>query len=165
MSNTVTFYKVTDDPIVINKTLGAAIDTKTNVKIKGDCSILSPTLVMKYDASIAAANYCYIDAPYNRYYYLAPPVLSPGGRMVFASSVDPLMSWATDIGKLDVIVSRKQREQYQNSDVDYIADTKAQAVVQPSVLTVKADKTPFDTNVWSGHANYVLTVAGGKKAT
>lgn len=164
MSNTITFYTVKDDTAVINKTLGTAT-VKSGIKVKGDCSVLNPTFILKYDASLASANYCYIDAPYNRYYYLSPPVLSPGGRMTFTGSVDPLMSWKTEIDAMEVIISRKQREHYSNSDVDYIADTKAQAVVQPSVLTVQADKTPFNTSIWSSHANYVLTVAGGLKAT
>lgn len=171
MSNTVKFYTVKDDTIVINKTLGDAT-TKTGVKIKGDCSVLSPTLVLKYDETLASANYCYIDAPYNRYYYLSPPVLSPGGKMTFMGSVDPLMSWKDDIESLSVIVSRKQRGRYaadsSTKDADYMADTKMPSTVVPSILTIEADYAPFDGSPGLSPGTkqcYVLTVTGGKASS
>lgn len=164
MSVTAKFYKITDDARVLNKTLGTASD-KT-CKIKGTDSILTPTLVLKYDATIAACNYVYIPAPYNRYYFMSPPVLSPGGRMTIPCTVDPLMSNKSNIESLDVVVTRMERTQYNGAESDFIDDNRAQALTIPNVHTVEADSTPFNTQISSTATTgytYILSVVGGVK--
>lgn len=160
MSITAKFYKVSDDPRVINKTLGTA--SEKSVTIKGTDSVLNPTITLRYDATIADYNYVYLPDPYNRYYFLAPPVLAPGKRMTWNCSVDPLMSHKDDIEGLDVVVTRMERGKYDDDDTrknsDYISDNNAVGLVQPNVHTIEAVATPFDTSkTWS----YVMSVVGG----
>lgn len=160
MSITAKFYKITDDPRVINKTLGTATDK--SITIKGVDSVLNPTLVLKYDATLATYNYVYLPAPYDRYYFLSPPVLAPGKRMTFGCSVDPLMSHKDDIEGLNVVVTRLERSRYADDDAkknsDYISDNHAVGLVQPNVHTIKAVNTIFSTyKDWS----YVMSVVGG----
>lgn len=162
MSNEVTFYKITDDYREINKDITGTkyLGKLSTVKVKGTSGILTPTLVLKYDATYAGANYCYIDAPFNRYYFLSPPELAPGGRMVFSGSVDPLMSFKDEINALNVIIRRKT-----GSNVKEIADGKAQTLTRPSILTIESTGgTEFvgmaaqdDDTLY----HYILTVVGG----
>lgn len=160
MSITAKFYKISDDPRVINKTLGDATD-KT-ITIKGVDSVLNPTITLKYDSTLAEYNYVYLPAPYNRYYFLAPPVLAPGKRMTFGCSVDPLMSYKDDVEGLDVVVTRLERGKYATDDnrknSDYISDNRAVGLVQPNIHTLTAVATPFNT---SSEWCYVMSVVGG----
>lgn len=160
MSITAKFYKISDDPRVINKTLGTAKDKV--ITIKGVDSVLNPTITLRYDDTMTDYNYVYIPAPYNRYYFLAPPVLAPGKRMTFGCSVDPLMSHKDDIEGLNVVVTRLERSRYPDGDSkknsDYISDNNAVGLVQPNVHTIEAVNTVFKTDAdWS----YVLSVVGG----
>lgn len=155
------FYNVSDDPRVINKTLGDGI--KKSITIKGVDSVLNPTVVLKYDATIANYNYCYIPAPYNRYYFLAPPVLAPGKRMTFSCSVDPLMSHKDELENLNVLVNRVERNMYGDyNNSDYIDDNKAVGLIQPNVHTIDGNASPFSTTFDATKRNYVLTVVGGE---
>lgn len=160
MSITAKFYKISDDPRVINKTLGT--EKEKTITIKGADSILNPTITIRYDATMTDYNYVFIPEPYNRYYFLAPPVIAPGKRMTWGCSVDPLMSNKDAIEGLDVIVTRLERGKYADDDnrknSDYISDNHAVGLVQPNVHTVEAAASPFNTESdWS----YVMSVVGG----
>lgn len=165
MSITAKFYKITDDSRVLNKTLGTPIDK--SITIKGSDSVLNPTITIRYDATLAGYNYVYIPAPYNRYYFLSPPVIAPGKRMTWNCSVDVLMSNLADIKKLSVLVTRMEREKYMNSEADFIDDNRAQVVAQPNVHTIEADLTNFKTSSTGTPPDYgyqyVLAVVGGAK--
>lgn len=161
MSITAKFYTITDDPRVINKTLGTATDQI--ITIKGVDSVLNPTIVLKYSETLSKCNYVYLPAPYDRYYFLAPPVLAPGKRMTFGCSVDPLMSHKDEIEVLDVVVTRLERGKYGYDDKnrrnsDFISDNRAVGLVQPNVHTIMAAATPFNT---SSEWCYVMSVIGG----
>ena len=163
MSITAKFYKITDDSRVLNKTLGTPTDSI--ITIKGSDSVLNPSITLRYDATLASYNYVYIPAPYNRYYFLSPPVISHGKRMTFNCSVDVLMSNKDKINNLDVLVTRMEREKYTNSESDFIDDNRAQALTQPNVHTIKGDGTPFTTYNDGPPEDYgfqyILTVVGG----
>lgn len=161
MSNTVTFYKITDDSAVLNKSLTEdnTLATMQTVKVKGSCGILNPSLVLKYDASIATANYCHIDAPYDRYYFLSPPVLSPGGRMTFTGTVDALMSWKSEIEALPVYVSGK--EGLSTDPYRFLADPSLPATCGNIIHTAQFTGSPFLTPDGADDKRYILTVVGG----
>lgn len=161
MSNTVTFYRITDDSAVLNKSLTEdnTLATMSTVKVKGNCGILHPSLVLKYEASIAAANYCYIDDPYNRYYFLSPPVLSPGGRMTFTGTVDALMSWGSEIASLPVYVSRK--EGIDGSPYRFLADPTLPCTCGNVIHTAQFKNSPFLEPDGADDYRYILTVVGG----
>lgn len=165
MSITAKFYKITDDSRVINKTLGTPVDK--SITIKGSDSVLSPTITIRYDATLASYNYVYIPAPYNRFYFLAPPVISPGKRMTWNCSVDALMSNLAQINNLNVLVTRMERQAYQSSESDMIDDNRAQVVAQPNVHTIEAFSSPFKTSSTGTPPDYgfqyVLAVVGGAK--
>ena len=98
-------YNTTDDTRVINKTLTAVKDiTATPVE---NVSLLSPSFIVEYDATILTANYCYI-ADLNRYYYIREITLLRGNRLQFSCSVDVLKTYATDILKCDAVITRSE---------------------------------------------------------
>lgn len=165
MSITAKFYKITDDSRVLNKTLGTPVEK--SITIKGSDSVLNPTITLRYDDTLADYNYVYLPAPYKRYYFLSPPVISPGKRMTWNCSVDVLMSNKGRIDELSVLVTRMEREKYQYSEADFIDDNRAQVVSQPNVHTIEASLTNFKTSSTGTPGDegyqYVLAVVGGAK--
>lgn len=158
MAVNVTFYKNASDPAALDKTITQIGETSVAVTVKGNCGILNPVLVLSYSAAIAEANYCYIDAPYSRYYHLSAPTLSPGKRMTFTGKVDPLMSFNSAIKDLNVYVARCEMR---SEIARYIADGLRPTAINPSVLTKAFSINPFSTGDTGRH--YVLTVTGGHK--
>lgn len=63
----VTFYQLSINPIVLNKTLGTGTD-KTCV-IKDNLDVLNPVFEMDFDASILSKNYMYVP-DLGRYYFI-----------------------------------------------------------------------------------------------
>lgn len=71
-----------------------------------DTSIAKPVFKMKDKDIYMTANYCWVDT-LHRYYYIDDIVLSNGFAYLHCT-VDVLMSYARDIGNLDVIVERNE---------------------------------------------------------
>ena len=64
---TVTFYQLSINPIVLNKSLGTGTD-KTCV-VKDNLDVLNPEFELDFDASILSKNYMYV-ADLGRYYFI-----------------------------------------------------------------------------------------------
>lgn len=161
MSVSVNFYKISDDPRVLKKTLGDPLtNTPVAATVKDNCDILNPTLCLRYNATIAGANYMHIGAPFNRYYFIEPPVVGPGKRMWITGTVDPLFSWGEDIGKLNVLVTRNEALRTKE-----IADARAIATADTTTCSAKFSGTSFNTDEVDANMDsiyhYVLTVVGG----
>ena len=148
---TVTFYSISDDARVLNKTLGLPIKSLTTVEIWGECSIMDPVLRVVYDSSLLGANYCYI-SDWGRYYYIEGYDLSEGREMYIRMHEDVLMSNATAIGELNCTVVRTAKNGKANL---YLDDGKFKVLNYPRIQTKKFP------NSLSKTLSYVLTVAGG----
>lgn len=155
MSITATFYKITEDSLYLTKDVESTVIGTSSCNIKSACSLLSPVLVLKYNAEIAKANYMYLPEPFNRYYFLAPPVVSPAKRMTFSATVDPLMSWADAIKNVTCVVSRNETPTA--SDRKYLTDTKMPVLSDDEVHNEIFLDSTF------GSSSYVLSVVGGAK--
>ena len=149
---TVTFYSVSDDPRVLNKTLGDAVATLSAVEIWGECSIMDPVLKLVYDADLLDANYCYI-SDWKRYYYIENYDLSNGREMYVRMHEDVLMSNATAIGELECTIVRTAQNGKANL---YLDDGKFKVLNYPRIQTKK-----FPNSLNKALA-YVLTIAGGE---
>lgn len=104
---TVDFYINKSDNRYINKTLQNVI-TLNNVYLKSDENKETMTLELDYNATVLSANYCYI-RELSHYYYISEPTF--GKQRVFLPiRTDLLMTFKTDIYKLDCIISRQQEE-------------------------------------------------------
>lgn len=64
---TVTFYQLSINPIVLNKTLGAGTDK--SCVVKDNLDVLNPVFELDFDASILSKNYMYV-ADLGRYYFI-----------------------------------------------------------------------------------------------
>lgn len=76
------------------------------IEFKQDESRLNPTLILQHNANIEGANYCSING---RYYYITDVTFSQQ-RVILTLHEDVLMSHASDILKLGVIVDRQTNE-------------------------------------------------------
>ena len=149
---TVTFYSVSDDARVLNKTLGDAVATLSAVEIFGECSIMDPVLKLVYDADLLDANYCYI-SDWKRYYYIENYDLSNGREMYVRMHEDVLMSNATAIGELECTIVRTAQNGKANL---YLDDGKFKVLNYPRIQTKKFPNSLNKT------LSYVLTIAGGE---
>lgn len=64
---TVTFYSLSINPIVVNKTLGTGTDKSCT--IKDNLDVLNPVIELDFDSSILSKNYMYIQ-DLGRYYFI-----------------------------------------------------------------------------------------------
>lgn len=116
MSISAILYSITDQPDVLNKTLGPG-HTITNIKPYDGCSLLNPQLILDYDESVVNYNYMYIPK-FKRYYFLQNPIVITAGRMVISGTVDPLMSWREGLSSCLINVIRS------NKKPTYVPDDK-----------------------------------------
>lgn len=158
MAQTAIFYSITDAPNKLNKTLGTPIKSINTINLTRPCSILNPTILISYDSSIAGANYCHLDAPFNSYYFVGDITLVEGGKMQVPLSIDPLFTCRKEIMEAPCTVTRSGH--YERPTL--IVDTKlpiAQGRVECYSENLAGEQ--FNTNNGiSGAQDYLLTVMG-----
>lgn len=151
---TIDLYTIQDDPKKLIKTL-TAVSTGITCKPGEPCSILTPRLMVSYNAAYIGANYMYVPA-WGRYYFLNPPTLITGSRLELSGSVDPLMSWAQSLLNIECTVVRSE-----SAGINYMQDNKLP--VDPSQSFVQGilfENAPFEP-IHESDTWFVLTVNGG----
>ena len=103
---TVTFYQLSINPIVLNKTLGTGAD-KTCV-IKDNLDVLNPVFELDFDASILSKNYMYVP-DLGRYYFITSIEII-NHVIIIRGHVDVLKTYNTQIrsGKCTATRSNKK---------------------------------------------------------
>lgn len=104
---TVDFFINKSDNRYIDKSLQNVI-TLNNVHLKSDENAETMTLELDYNATVLTANYCFI-RELSKYYYISEPTFGKQ-RIFLPLRCDLLMTFKTDIYKLDCIISRQQEE-------------------------------------------------------
>lgn len=94
------FYQNTSDKRVMNKTIGTAV-TFSNCELIEPCGVLNPTFTIDRNESLYMYNYVYIPK-YSRYYFIDEIIVNDGISMIVKCSVDPLMSWKTQLLNCDI---------------------------------------------------------------
>lgn len=150
---TIHFYKITDDPRVVEKTLGSIVYT-TNANILSSCSVKDPILVLTYDSRLIDANYMEI-GDWHRFYFMGEPVLSPGGRCTISAHEDVLYTNKYEILKLHAYCNRCESHFER-----YAVDSAVPSLVTTIVTNLPFSYHPFSTGADS--TQYLLTVKGGK---
>ena len=107
-------------------------------KIKDDCSILNPTLIIKIDS--VDYNYVYIPE-FNRYYYIDDIITLNSRLKEISCSVDVRQSYREQLRNTSAIIARNER--YYNQ---YIPDNMIGA---DSRIEVTAKKFPYSLGVQS----------------
>lgn len=151
---TVDFYKISDDPRVLEKTLGTRVHT-CNANILATCSVHDPVLVLTYNSNLVTANYFHI-SEWGSYYFMGEPELSPGGRCIVRGTKDVLFSNAEEILKLNAYCSRCE-----SKAENYAVDSAPLSLVTTNVTTRQFSLHPFAAS-GENKLMYMLTVKGGK---
>lgn len=122
-----------------------------NCDIKGEISVFTPTIIIDYVEGLENVNYVYIPK-YNRYYYITDSRGITGHRYELTLKCDVLMSFASDLKKLYVIIDKTEELQKANK---YIND--GSYVVQSNEFNTIID---FE-NGFNETGTYILICAGG----
>lgn len=130
--------------------LTKSVSTSKQVQcdLKGNCSILSPVLIVQ-DLGITTSNYCQIPDFGNRYYFIDDIITLNESILEVHLSVDVLMTYKTDILASKAIISRNQ-----NTYNRYIPDPKF------TVLSYERIQTKEFPNSFPTNGKFVLIVAG-----
>lgn len=155
------FYSVEDDPRKVQKTLGEAKHTIQNASVYENCSIMNPSFLVDYSASIIETNYVKATL-WNRYYFIRDFIAMPGGRCRVVCDEDVLMGNANEIYKLNANVIRQEKAKF-----PFVIDRMMQARADTRTTTYNFDENPFSPPAQGelDTANrYLLTVIGGKSA-
>lgn len=113
MALTVHIGKTFDDPLKLDKNV-SWIQAEGTTKNFGcqptdNCDVLSPVLILAYNADIVSNNYVYIP-DWHRYYFFKNPQILTGGRMSIQLFVDVLQSWAATVRNSEGIIVRASLE-------------------------------------------------------
>lgn len=148
------FYICSADPRERDKTsyltqIGASIPLSPTATL----DIMTPKVIIDYNASLIAANYVYIPE-FNRYYFARPPKVEPGKRIIFECSVDLLMSLKEELKEIPATIIRSESV----GAPTYIPDSKLPInPVRVDLEAIKFSSTPF---IGDGYS-YILTTLGG----
>ena len=154
---TIIFYKSSDDPKKVNKTLtlvGSADGVPVN-NTEDTISLLSPGFIVSSSNSYFTATHILVAAMGNRYYYINNVQLLTGGKMQINCSVDVLLTYKTGIKASKgtfVRAENPKSKQINDSKFPLIAPMETESTLFP------LSDCPFTAE--SG-LNYVLTVIGG----
>ena len=153
------FYSVSDDPRKVQKTLGTAKHTIQNASVYENCSIMNPSFLVDYSASIIETNYVKATL-WNRYYFIRDFIAMPGGRCRVICDEDVLMGNAEDILKLNCNIIRQE---YANAP--YVIDRMMLARADTKTTTKEFTGNPFSpppqAETDTAH-RYLITIVGGK---
>lgn len=127
MAITMSLYQVTDDVIVMGKTIPTATSTHT-ITLKDGCSIDKPVITFSAPASaIAPLNYAYIDT-FQRYYWITDRKSLVNGVMELTLESDPLESFETQIKNCTATIQRSA-----SGANGYLKDSKYNAVAYKGI--------------------------------
>ena len=145
---TIQLCKTADENNVINKTI-AIVDT-VNATIKGDSSIINPTLILEYKTPLIGINYVFVP-DWNRYYFVKDMKAATGGRYEIDLSVDVLQSFKEQILKCGVILSDTEQTGLNNylPSESFVVNCKH-----------KTDIVNFSNGLLD-NGEYILITAGG----
>lgn len=154
MSDTFRFYDNKSPSHYLNKVLTQLPDEHRErvINFKGNYNIEDPEIMLDYDPVIQShGNYAFNPASGMYYFFQAPPVLLPGGRMLIKLHIDILMSFKQEILKLSPIITRA--ENLRNS---YLPDGD-----MPIQANIEADSVKFKSSPLLTSQQFCLIVAGG----
>lgn len=163
----ITFYTTPVSPITVDKLTPATLIKTKAGSPKEDMNINHPVVTLKYDSSLLNANMAYIQE-FGKYYFVHPPTLQTGERMVFTMDVDVLMTYKNQIKNCDAVVIRSESVGLNNvPDKQLPIDPNSVDIV--SVLGTKGfDKMSIGKDTHGNNIvslQYVLITGRGKEAT
>lgn len=149
----VKFYKSENAPNDADKVLSGEI-TKNNVHPVHPCNILQPTLEIDTSTALYSYNYAYIP-DFGKYYFMSPPTLTTGGKMIVQLNVDVLKTYADSIRQCPATILRNERVPV-NACIDSKLPVDANKFYTEGI---KFTSTPFKLTAQTlGQKPYILIV-------
>lgn len=145
---TLDVFSTDSRPDALTKNL-SIIRSSIPIVNKQGIDILTPDIIVGYDANLISANYFYIPTFGRYYFYRKPPAILTGGRMCIFGTVDVLVSFADGIRNVDALIIRQSKP----TDVK---DSKFPLAPGSWVESIKLP-TPFTDN---GTFRYVVGING-----
>lgn len=137
-------YINSSDNNKINKNI-TAVASSVSVTCYDDTNMINPRLIVS--AAEDNFNYCYI-SDFNRYYFVTDKTISQG-RVYLQLKVDPLLSFASEIEDLGVILARS------TDHYDLFLPDSDYPVRSDKLIQVEQFSNGF------GGEQFVLAVTGG----
>lgn len=150
---TVNLYNVSDDPRVLNKTLGTAVSLNCDLLYPSD--LLNPRIKISASSFTPSLNYMYIQA-FNRYYFITEVTYENGGAVTIQGKIDVLQTYGQAISALNVNVIRQELGAFTN-----VVDNQVTVTPKQDVSFVKCESTPFNIRTSGAEINFCLCIAGG----
>ena len=165
-ASSINLYKFVGDKKQVDKDTNhgsTLIETITGDFKQESIDLLNPTIELEPTATSTVAkilkecNYCYV-SDFGRYYFIDNMSCKSGTRIELQLSIDPLMSWETEIlAMTEGIVERNAKTDGSNLFLD---DSELHIYNNPNIQTYKFDYAAGNTYEF-GNQNFVLAVAGG----
>ena len=162
MNTNLSLYKFLGDKKQVDKSSATLIETITG-DFRSETDVINPIIEIAPTATSTAAkilketNYCYIDV-LGRYYYVNNMRVMAGNVIQLSLTIDPLMTWKTQILNLrEGIVERN--EENRNSSM-YLDDSEIHVYNKPHVTTYKFNYANGSLQFGYQHESFVLAVAG-----
>lgn len=167
-------YRITDNPIKINKTLPPSTSSEyiklENCILKDNTSVINPSVLIKIPTGhtyneILNSNYCKLQN-FGRYYFIENYVFLANDLIELILSIDVLYTYSSYINNLEVMVARSDTE-YD----DMIPDTSLSFESKDSVelVTLTASQSSLtdtfflgDTNTDYNCENVLISVVNNK---
>lgn len=143
---TVTLYNCSSGSNVLNKSY-SVVQTSITATAKGSINVDNPTLLLNY--SSMDFNYFYI-SEFGRYYNVTSRELAEGKHILVTGASDPLESFKSQVGGLEVLAVRTGDESFRNGE---LADNSL-----PLESDMQLDKVTGDTVIGSGRGMIVIGV-------
>ena len=121
-----------DEKNKLDKSFTASVTL--NGELTTESNVVSPSIIVNYDADYLSCNYCYIPE-WNRYYFITE-ITVEGKTMTLHLHCDVLKSFSTDIKSSRATITRSNR-----GNVN-IADPRAKAT-ERTIVQYRALGTPF----------------------
>lgn len=143
---TVTLYNCSSGSNVLNKSY-SVVQSSITATAKGSINVDNPTLLLNY--SSMDFNYFYI-SEFGRYYNVTSRDLTEGKHILVTGASDPLESFKSAIGGLEVLAVRTGDESFRNGE---LADNSL-----PLESDMQLDKVTGGKVIGSGSGYIVLGV-------
>lgn len=116
MASSITLYSVTDDPKVVDKTLGSAQAGPLSCTPYEPLSDIEGYVILAYNSTRKGSNYALLDG---KYYYITDREMLTGGQLKLKLKVDVLKTYVStnDFKALNVVPSRSE-DQYNSWILD-----------------------------------------------
>lgn len=103
----VNLYSCTADPRERDKSSSLTTIGSVPISPTAILDIMQPTIIIDYSPGLISANYAYIP-DFGKYYFLDPPKIQTGKRIIYTAKVDVLMTLSSQLLDVEATVIRSE---------------------------------------------------------